>query len=442
MTGKPHAPETPPRDNLPRSLGRYRLLRLIGLGGMSEVFLGYDEAEGRSVAIKILQADLARDHRQLGRFQREAQLALMLDDPNIVRGFDCGLDPETGRPYVVLEFIDGPSAQARFDRVGRFEVSDVVHVGLAMARALHHLHGRKFVHRDIKPDNILLSPCGAAKLTDLGLVRWNDANADPLTLHSDGFGTSYYMPYEQCLNAHMVDARSDIFALGATLYHLATGRVPFYGQDHGDIMRMKEAGHFTPPSMLNPKIPRILDAILAKMLALDPEKRFQSAAQVFAALKRTGLAEDLPSYADLGQSVRDLKHKARGNAEPTRPDLSLRQSILRNSRAGHLWYLRFRDRRGKACFRKGTTQQIVNALKKGRLRGLVLAARGQDQHFRPLAEYPEFHACSVMPSSKPVPVTPPKADRHCWYRRMLISLGFSLLVFGVASVTACFWSPA
>src|SRR5579871_208863 len=237
------------------AIGRYRVLRLVGKGGMSEVYLGYDDRAGEPVAIKLMSANLADDPLQLERFERETLLTQKLNHINIVRGLDAGRDVATKRRYLVLEYVDGPSALVEVERQKRLEINDAVQIAMAIGRALEHLHAGGFVHRDIKPDNILLSPCGEAKLIDLGLVKWEENGSASLTATSDGFGTSYYMPIEQALNAHFVDARSDIFALGATLYHLLAGRVPFPGEDHREVTRAKDAGVFMPASQYNPRVP-------------------------------------------------------------------------------------------------------------------------------------------------------------------------------------------
>src|SRR5579871_6324176 len=150
------------------AIGRYRVLRLLGKGGMSEVYLGYDDRAGLPVAIKLMSENLAEDPLQLERFERETILTKRLDHPNIVRGLDSGRDVTTKRRYLVLEYVDGPSALLQVERHKRLEINDSVHIAIAIGRALEYLHSHNFIHRDIKPDNILLSPCGEAKLIDLG----------------------------------------------------------------------------------------------------------------------------------------------------------------------------------------------------------------------------------------------------------------------------------
>lgn len=427
------APLVPPPDGL-HLLGGYRLLRLLGQGGMSEVYLGYDGQAGFPVAVKVLAANLAQDQIQVDRFEREAKLSTRLNHVNIVRGLDSGLDTPTGRRYLVMEYIDGPSAQAVLDQQGRMDVADAVHVALAMGHALEHLHARHFVHRDIKPANILLAPDGAAKLTDLGLVKWNDKSQSQLTANWAGFGTSNYMPHEQALNAHFVDGRSDIFALGATLYHLLTGRVPFPGDDHNEIMRMKAAGHFTPTRLLNPKIPESLAAILHTMLAKDPRQRFQSASELIVALERTGLATGLPSYADLGQLR--LEPTVAHSTEPTRPDLRMVQPAGANeTNLPTIWYLSYKGRLGEFRLRRATTDQVLAAVRSGKLGGKVLASRQRDRHFRPLTDFPEFHV--LLDSLSLTTRTSTRPRRLSWCRRLMTGLGLAAVLCCLTAAVVC-----
>src|SRR5262249_16945853 len=166
----------------------------------------------------------------------------------------CKRDPQTGRPFLVLEYVDGPSCQFLLDRTGPLAVRDAVRIALDVALGLEYLHARQLVHRDIKPGNILLTTSGVAKLGDLGLAKSLNESSELTGLHA-GFGTSWYMPYEQVLNARFVDGRSDIFALGATLYHLLTGQVPFAGANHAEVVARKERGEYTPASALNRSVP-------------------------------------------------------------------------------------------------------------------------------------------------------------------------------------------
>ncbi len=402
------------------AIGRYRVLRLLGKGGMSEVYLGYDDRAGVPVAIKLMSANLAEDPLQLERFERETLLTQRLHHDNIVRGLDAGKDVATKRRYLVLEYVDGPSALAEVERQKQLEINDAVQIAMAIGRALEHLHAGGFVHRDIKPDNILLSPCGEAKLIDLGLVRWEENGSASLTATSDGFGTSYYMPIEQALNAHFVDARSDIFALGATLYHLLAGRVPFPGEDHREVTRMKDTGVFTAASKFNPKVSVELDEILSRMMARDPRQRFQTSSDMLAAFDGANLVTGLPSYADLGQAVRGAKPKAPPENGPTEPDLRLRASKLKKSKSQEPWIIRFKDAKGDWIIRRATTEQLFRALKRGRLNGQIYAARRTSQPYRPLSDYPEFKSYAQAPELVEAPVL--RKVGFC--RRMLAKIGF------------------
>ncbi|HEV3383347.1 MAG TPA: serine/threonine-protein kinase, partial [Gemmata sp.] len=197
-----------------RTVAGYRLLRLIGSGGMSTVFLSYDVSAGCPVAVKLLADHLCHSREFVSRFYREAHLSRLLSNPFLVRGFSAGYDPTVAKHYLILEYVDGPTAQTALNRLGRFPVGMAVKIGLDIAQALSFLHTRHYIHRDVKPDNILFHPSGTAKLADLGLAKRLNDDAH-LTAVSQGVGTSYYMSYEQSVNANFVDGRSDIFALGA-----------------------------------------------------------------------------------------------------------------------------------------------------------------------------------------------------------------------------------
>ncbi|MBN9118527.1 MAG: serine/threonine protein kinase [Planctomycetes bacterium] len=289
--GTPGAP-----SGAPGTVAGFRLLRKIGEGGMSAVYQSYDVAAGRPVAVKILADHLAGQPEFVGRFYREARLSRVLEHTHIVQGYASGFDPDVNKHYLVLEFIDGPSAHGAMVRLGRLSVGMVVRIGIDIARALDFLHERQYVHRDVKPDNILLHPGGAAKLADLGLAKRLNDDSQLTSIHQ-GVGTSYYMPYEQAVNANLVDGRSDIFALGATLYHLLTGEVPFAGATHDEVVREKWQDSFRPVRDANPAVPEAVAELIEATLACDPRSRIQKAGQLARALAATKLATRLPPFA-------------------------------------------------------------------------------------------------------------------------------------------------
>ncbi len=394
-----------------RTLGGYRLLRQLGEGGMGAVYLGYHEGKDQQVAIKVLADHLASNQAYIDRFYREAKSGALLNHPNIVRTLNVGQDRVTGKYYLVLEYVDGHSAQALLEKQGRLALGDAVHIALDVARALEHAHSRNVVHRDIKPDNILITRSGVSKLVDLGLARRLD-EASHLTAARQGFGTTYYMPYEQAVNARYADGRSDIYALGATLYHFITGSVPFGGDNHLEVIEKKNQGAFTPASKLNAAVPPVLDHILSLMLARDPRDRYQTASELIIDLERSRLAAPVPTFADPNQALQDpwVQKCLASSAEPTRldpeiPPLSANSTIEPSpqgtveeppsSSSDGVWVLRYRNRAGKLCRAKASTDQIVLRLSGGRLSVKVEARRAAGKEYHPLSFYPEFKDISL-----------------------------------------------
>jgi serine/threonine-protein kinase len=382
-------PPTPPR-----SLGGCRILRRLGEGGMGAVYLGYHEGEKRQVAIKVLAAELADNPICVACFYRESKSSALLDHPNLVRGITAGRDETSGMHFLVREFVDGPSAHALLERLGRLPVGDAVRIGLDVARALDYLHGRRLVHRDIKPDNILLSRAGAAKLTDLGLLKRIGEPRSSTALQ--GFGTSYYMPCEQALNSQLVDGRSDIFALGASLYHLLTGRVPFPGDSHQEIIALKERGVFPAAHDVSADVPPELDAILQRMLARRPDERYQSARELMVDLERTQLAAEVPSYTGLNFEPETESKPPHETSQPTSFDM---RGPAAAATPG-VWYLRYQDREGGWHRAKMSTQRVLRRLRSGRLPVSATAAPQRDGAFQPLSTIPVFRAAAAAPRAE------------------------------------------
>jgi serine/threonine-protein kinase len=421
-----------------RVLGEYRLLRQLGEGGMGKVWLGYQEGERRQVAIKILPNSLAANQGTLDRFYREAKSGLLLNHPNIVRNITVGQDRASGQHYLVLEFVDGPSALALLERFGKLPVGDAVHVVLDIARGLEHAHSRNIVHRDIKPANILISPSGVAKLADLGLAKRTDETSH-LTAARQGFGTPYYMPYEQAMNAKYADGRSDIYALGATLYHLLTGQVPFAGATHLEIVDKKKIGDFTPASSLCAQVPSLLDEILEKMLARDPKDRYQTASELIVDLERANLSAQVPSFVDRDLAMQDplVRQRLTSPAQPTCPDLQMGEAASPEQEA--IWYLRYTDRHGQACKVKGTLEDVLKRLEDGKIPIDAEASHRPQVEFLPLADFHEFQAvvkrCSARAKALFAPTQPDlQAPGYSWPLVLSLAAGLGILILAAVII--------
>lgn len=384
--GNPPGPASSTTDKSDlQILGPFRILRKLGEGGMGSVLLAFDTRSSRQVALKILNESLNSDQHFIHRFYREARSGTSLNHPNIVRTFEAGRDPKTQLHFLVMEFIDGPSAHKILGNQGKLEVGDAVHIAHDIARALEHAHSQNIIHRDIKPDNILISRSGVAKLGDLGLSKRTD-EASSLTSARQGFGTTAYMPYEQALSARNADARSDIYALGATLYHLLTGQVPFPADNDVEVIERKKLGRFTPASDVNPEIPPVLDSILRRMLARHPRDRYQTSSEVIIDLERTRLGAPVLSFADPELARQDPWAQVIGTSgEPTRldPVRAARKSSIPAGGAD-VWLVRFAKEPGRFVQARLTTERIRQRLAEGSLPHDAMIRQTDQESWRPL----------------------------------------------------------
>lgn len=383
-------------------IGSIRFLRKLGEGGMSSVFLGYDEVKNTSYAVKVLPPELAATQSILDRFYREGRSGSYLNHPNIVKVFHCGYDEQVGRHFLVQEYVDGQSALDLVATHERLTVSDSVHIILDIARGLEHAHSRNIIHRDIKPDNILITKSGLAKLADLGLAKRTDEPSH-LTAARQGFGTPYYMPYEQALNAKNIDGRSDIYALGATFYHLVTGAVPFSGDSYLEIVEKKSVGFFLPASSVNPDVPSIVDNIIAKMMARNPDDRYQTVSELIVDLERSHLAPRVPSFVDSKLAIQDpvirqrLEHLAMVTKLET-PQLvndQREENDLEKTQDDAVWFVQFRLSNRRWCKVKATASQIARRLKERKIpfhAKLSKTARGKFQSIGQIDEFAKLVA--------------------------------------------------
>jgi serine/threonine-protein kinase len=250
--------------------GRYELEKLVGSGGMSNVFRAHDRLLERTVALKILHEQYTRDDDYVERFRREARAVAKLAHPNIVTVIDRG--EQDGRQFIVFEFVEGPNLKD-LTRDGPLEVRDAVGLTLQVAHALSFAHERGLVHRDVKPQNVLLNEDSQAKVTDFGIARSLDVQG--VTQTGTVLGTSDYIAPEQA-RGQRVDPKTDIYSLGAVLYELLVGEVPFSG-DNFVAVAMRHVSE-PPPSVLEhrPDCPLRLDLAVQRAMAKDPDDRFQS----------------------------------------------------------------------------------------------------------------------------------------------------------------------
>jgi len=283
----------------------YEILDRLGSGGMGTVFRARQISTGRPVALKVLRPSLSRNPRYVDRLRREAEISMRLEHPHLVRGI--GFGEEGGYHYLAMEFVEGKSLKELLATWGRFPEEQVVEMGRQIADALGYAHAQGVVHRDVKPGNILVDEEGMTHLTDLGLAK---GFQDPsLTQVGATVGTPQYMSPEQARDPTLVDRRSDLYSLGATMFHMATGQPPFPGETVGQVIhRILQEG---PPDLdrEQPFLSGGFRLVLRKLLARDPGLRYQDADSLRADLERIAEGEE-PSI--------DPKDLERGELRPGR----------------------------------------------------------------------------------------------------------------------------
>ncbi|MBE7700219.1 Stk1 family PASTA domain-containing Ser/Thr kinase [Oerskovia sp. Sa1BUA8] len=273
-------------DNAPRVLaGRYEVGELIGRGGMAEVHIGHDTRLGRTVAIKILRSDLARDPSFLARFRREAQAAAALNHPAIVAVYDTGEDThvEPGGatahvPFIVMEYVEGHTVRDILGDGQAVPIDEAIEITAGVLSALEYSHHAGIVHRDIKPANVMITPTGAVKVMDFGIARAVADSAATMTQTHAVIGTAQYLSPEQA-RGETVDARSDLYSTGCLLFELLTGRPPFIGDSPVAVAYQHVREAPAKPSDLAPDVPEVLDRITLKALAKERTARYSSAAE-------------------------------------------------------------------------------------------------------------------------------------------------------------------
>ncbi len=268
--------------------GRYRIEARIGAGGMAEVYRGLDPVLNRTVAIKVLMPQFARDTSFVARFRREAQAAARLNHPNIVGVFDTGADGDT--QYIVMEFVEGRTLADVLAAGRKPTPMQSVELAQRIGQALSIAHAQGIVHRDIKPANVMVTREGKVKVMDFGIARMQTLETAPQT--SSVLGTPTYLSPEQA-QGQAVDARSDIYSLGVVLYELLAGRPPFTGDSPVAIAYKQVNETPPPPGTLNPDVPPRLNAVVMKALAKNPANRYQDAEAMVADLERVKQGQEV-----------------------------------------------------------------------------------------------------------------------------------------------------
>jgi serine/threonine-protein kinase len=269
--------------------GRYRLDGEIGRGGMSTVYRAFDIVLERPVAIKLMHREIAADSDQLERFRREARSVAQLNHPHVVTVIDAGEEPAAdgehpgvGAPYIVLEYVDGETLKDVIRREGPLDIPQALAYAIEIARALRAAHERQIVHRDVKPQNVLISAEGGAKITDFGIAR--TLTEEGLTMAGRVLGTTDYVSPEQALG-HPVTGQSDLYSLGVVLYEMLTGEVPFHG-DSPVAVAMKHVREDIPDVQLQrPELSAATASVVDRAVAKDLARRYPDAASMVADLE-------------------------------------------------------------------------------------------------------------------------------------------------------------
>ena len=295
----------------------YQILEKIGKGSMGVVYKARQTSVDRVVAVKVLLESLARNKEFIKRFDREAKIAAKLSHNNIVNAIDAG--EVDGHPYFVMEFIEGWTIKDEIDKGKVFDEKVAMKIVLAVAEALQHAHTRGLIHRDIKPENVILTKDGNVKLADLGLARLTADEKWAMSEAGMAIGTPYYISPEQVRGQVDVDIRGDIYSLGATLYHMVTGKVPYTGDTPSVVMRkhVDKNTNPIPPDHINTKLSSGLGVVVETMMAKNRENRYRNPDDLIIDLKCL-MQGEAPIIA--GQKYDDLATLAEGEVSEDEGD--------------------------------------------------------------------------------------------------------------------------
>lgn len=265
---------------------RYEIVSMIGQGGMSDVYKAKDHKLGRFVAIKILKQEFVNDVNFVSKFRTEAQAAASLEHPNIVNIYDVG--SENGLHYIVMEYVEGITLKDYISRKGQLSFKESVSIAIQVGRGIEAAHNKHITHRDIKPQNIIISTEGKVKVTDFGIARAATSN----TINADVMGSVHYTSPEQARNG-FVDGRSDIYSLGIVMYEMVTGRVPFDGDTTVAVAIQHLQEEMVIPSTYAANLPISMEKIILKCTQKSPDRRYQTMGELLVDLRRSLETPDL-----------------------------------------------------------------------------------------------------------------------------------------------------
>lgn len=284
---------------------RYEIVGKIGAGGMADVYKAKDHTLGRFVGIKVLKPEFSEDANFVIKFRTEAQSAAGLEHPNIVNIYDVG--SENSVHYIVMEYVEGITLKTYIEKKGQLSFKEAVSIAIQVGRGIEAAHNKHIIHRDIKPQNIIISTEGKVKVTDFGIARAANAN----TINSDVMGSVHYASPEQARNG-FVDGKSDIYSLGIVMYEMVTGRVPFDGESAVAVAIQHLQEEMVVPSAYAPNLPVSIEKIILKCTQKSPDRRYDSISDLLMDLKKALISpdEDFVVMVPLGQQDKTRIMKA------------------------------------------------------------------------------------------------------------------------------------